>query len=73
MRWAGHVTYMGERRGAYRVKETAHLEDPSIDERIILRWILRQWNEEAWNWNHLAQNRNRSWASINVVMNLWVP
>jgi hypothetical protein len=52
--------------------KTDHLEDPSIDERILGR-ILRQWNEGAWNCTDLAQNRNRSWASINLVMNLQVP
>jgi len=24
------------------------LEDPSIDGRIILRWICRKWDEGAW-------------------------
>jgi hypothetical protein len=26
------------------VREIDHLEDPSIDERIILRWIFKKWN-----------------------------
>jgi len=38
---------MGERRGVYRVlvrkPETDHLEDPGIDGRIILGWILSKW------------------------------
>jgi len=25
-----------------------HLEDPGVDERIILRWIFRRWNVRAW-------------------------
>jgi len=44
---------MGERRGVYRVlvgkpegKRT--LEDPGVDGRIILRWILRQSDVGAW-------------------------
>jgi hypothetical protein len=28
--------------------EREHLEDPGIDEKIILRWILRKWNVRAW-------------------------
>jgi len=24
------------------------LEDPGVDGRIILRWILRKWDGEAW-------------------------
>jgi len=40
MRGAGHVTLMGERRGAYRflvgnLKERGHLEDPDVDGKII--------------------------------------
>ena len=58
MRWAGHVARMGERRGVYRVwwgnlSERDHLEDPGVDGRIILRWILGNWIGEAWtglNW-----------------------
>jgi len=50
MRWAGHVAYTGERKGAYRIlvgnqRERGYLEDPGIDGRIILRWIFRKWDE----------------------------
>jgi len=45
--WAGHVARMGERRGAYRVLVRklggkGHLEDPGVNERIVLRWIVRK-------------------------------
>jgi hypothetical protein len=38
---------MGKRRVAYRVlvgksEGRHHLEDPRVDERIILKWILRE-------------------------------
>jgi hypothetical protein len=26
------------------MKERAHLEDPGIDGRILLRWIFRKWD-----------------------------
>ena len=44
---------MGERRGLSRVlvgilRERDHLEDLGVDGRIILRWILRKWNGDAW-------------------------
>jgi hypothetical protein len=29
-------------------REKDHLEDPSVDGRIILRWIFRKWNVKAW-------------------------
>ena len=42
--------------------------DPDIDGRIILRWIFRKW---MWvtDWIELAQDRDRWWALVNVVMN----
>jgi hypothetical protein len=30
------------------MRERCHLEDPGTDRRIILRWIFRKWDEEAW-------------------------
>jgi hypothetical protein len=45
MGWAGNVAHMGDRRGAYmilveRPEENYHLEDLSIDGRILLKVIL---------------------------------
>ena len=44
---------MGERRGIYRVlvgkpEGRDHLGDPGVDGRIILRWIFRMLDVEAW-------------------------
>ena len=49
----GHVERMGERRGVTEfwwgnLREGDHLEDPSLDGRIILRWIFRKWDEGSW-------------------------
>ena len=30
------------------VRETDHLEHPGVDVRIILRWMFRNWDVEAW-------------------------
>ena len=30
------------------LRETGHLEDPGVDGRIILRWVFRNWDVEAW-------------------------
>jgi len=50
MKWAGHVTRM--RRGDVytrvwcgNLRERDHLEDASLDGRIILKWIFRKWDE----------------------------
>jgi len=48
------------------------LEDPGLDGRIILRWILRKW-DVGMDWIDLAQDRDRWWALVNAVMNLRVP
>jgi len=44
MRWSGHVSRIGERRGIYRVMVRNpdgknHLEDKVVDGRIVLRWM----------------------------------
>jgi hypothetical protein len=30
------------------LRERDHLEDPGLDEKIILRWIFRKWDVRAW-------------------------
>jgi hypothetical protein len=45
MRWEGHVARIGDKRGAAgfwwgNLREGDHLEDLSLDGRIILKWIL---------------------------------
>jgi hypothetical protein len=35
--------------GGGNLRERDHLEDPGLDGRIILRWILRKWDMQACN------------------------
>jgi len=52
MRWAWHVACMGGGEAYTRfwgrnLRGRDHLGDPCIDERIILRWIIRKWSVGA--------------------------
>jgi hypothetical protein len=47
------------------------LGNPSVDGRIILRWIFRKWDGDL-DWIDLAQDRDRWWALVSAVMNLRV-
>jgi hypothetical protein len=49
------------------VTEGNHLKGPGVDERIILKWILQEWDGDM-VWIDLAHDR----AFINAVMNLRV-
>ena len=77
MRWAGYVARMEERRGVYRVlvgkpEGKRPLGRPSVDGRIILKWIFRKLNGGI-DWVYLTQDRDRWRALVNAVMNLQVP
>jgi len=48
-----HIWEMGDRRGVYRIlerrpEEKGHLKDIGIDGRIILKWIFKEWDGQAW-------------------------
>jgi hypothetical protein len=51
------------------LRERDHLKDSGIDGRIILKWHFRKW-EGGLDWIDLAQDRDRWWSVVNVVMNL---
>jgi hypothetical protein len=44
---------IGDRRGVYRVlvgkpEGRNHWQDLGIDEKIVLKWILKKWDGKAW-------------------------
>ena len=55
------------------LNETDHLEDLGIDGRILSKWILKTWNEEAMDSINLAHDRDNCWAVVNTVMKNGVP
>jgi len=78
MGWAGHVACMGERRGVYRVL-VGKPEGKRPLGRTRRRWEdiikinLQEVECRGMNWIKLAQDRDRWWALVTAVMNLWVP
>jgi hypothetical protein len=78
MRWAGHVTRMGEGRGVYRVS-VGRPEGKSLLVRPMRWWEdnikmdLREIGIDGRNWIQLAQDRIQWWACVNMVMNIRVP
>jgi hypothetical protein len=51
--------------------EGDHLKDPSVDGRIILKWIFERMGGGA-DWIDLAQDRDRWRALVYTMMNLRV-
>jgi len=41
------------------LRERVHLENPGVDEKVILIWIFRKW-DGGMDWIDLAQNRDRA-------------
>jgi hypothetical protein len=78
MRWAGHVASMGEVRFAYNIL-VGRPEGRRPLGRPMCRWEdnikmdLREIGFGNVDWIHLAQDRNRWQALMNMVMNLRVP
>jgi hypothetical protein len=61
-RWAGHVARMVEILRKFcskNLKKRNHSEDVGVDEKIILKWILREIEWEGVEWMNLAQERDQ--------------
>jgi len=77
MRWMGHVACMGERRGVYRVL-VGKSEGKILLGRPRHRWEdnikmdLQEVGCGSMDWINLAQDTDRWWALVNVVMNFQV-
>jgi hypothetical protein len=77
LRWAGHVACMGEKRKVYKVlmgkpEKKRPLGRPRHRWEVGIRMDLREISWGSVDWIELAQDRERWWALVNTVMNLWV-
>jgi len=78
MRQAGHVACMGEGRGVYRVlmgkpEGKIPLGRPRHRWKDNIKMDIHEVGCRGMDWIKLAQDRDRCWALVNVVMNHWVP
>jgi hypothetical protein len=78
LRWAGHVTRMGERRGAYRAlvgipEGRRPLGRPRRRWEDDIKMDLREVGCGGADWVDLAQDRGRWRVLVYTVMNLRVP
>jgi hypothetical protein len=78
IKWAGHVAYMREGIGVYRVlvrrsEGKRPLGRPRHRWEDNIKLDLREIGFIGANWIQLAQDRVQWRAFVNTVMNLWVP
>ena len=76
MRLVGHVAHMGNRRCVYRVLDGKHdgkrpLGRPRRRRQYNIKIDLLGvgWGMD---WIDLAQNKDRRWALVKALLNLWV-
>jgi hypothetical protein len=75
IRWVGHMACMGENKNTYGVlcgnlKERDCWKVRGIHGRKTLKWILKK--SCSVDWLHLAENRDKCLAVVNMVMNFQV-
>jgi len=54
-------------------RERDHWGDPSVDRRIILRWIFRKWAVGVWTGSSWLRIETGGGALVNAVMDFRLP
>jgi hypothetical protein len=75
IRRAGYTAYMAGRDriqsfGKRNLKEQDHLEDLGVDSSIM---DLKEIECNGIDWKNLAQDMEKWWVLVNIVLNLQVP
>ena len=78
MRWAGHVSRMGQCRGVYRVLVgkpggKRALERPRCRWEGNIKIDLYEVGCGYMDWIELIQDKDRWWTLVNAIMNLQFP
>jgi hypothetical protein len=78
MRWAGHLSRKGDKRGAYRVffgktEEKRPLGRPKCKWKDNIKMYLHEVGCSGKDSIDLARDRDSRWAPVNAVVKLWVP
>ena len=56
------------------MREKVYLEDPSVNGKIMLKWVVRKWNGMGRVLDRAGYENKERWrALVNAVMNLLVP
>jgi hypothetical protein len=76
--WAGHVAHTGEKKGAYwtsvgRPEGRRPLGRPRRGWEDNIKMDLQVVEWRCMDWIELAQDGDRWWGLVNLVMNVWVP
>jgi hypothetical protein len=56
-----------------KLKKRNQLENPGVEGRKILKWVLQEIDRKGADWIHLAQDRDKWRAPVNKVRKLPVP
>ena len=78
IKWAGHVARMEEGRGVHRVlvgkpEGKRPLRRPRRRWKDHIKMDLEEVGRGCGDWMELAEERDRWWVLVSMVMNFWVP